>query len=409
MSANTDETGDTSSVVPGWDRYVDGLRRLPDRMLAKMPGGVRDDPLIRHETGWLALTAAAKKTFEMLGQDGEAPMFMPTLNIVLRSGQPNPDINYRSAIIAPGGTYRMTGRRGSLHYFLVTQQIPPADRTFEDSSYDGSTGGPEINMATVRVDADDRYDLLISPEKPDDYDGDWWQLDPRCNCLLVRLLAADWDREIDPTLSIERVDVPIGLGRRATVMGEKLLNDLPAIISASAMRFAGRLQEYRSQGWINRVNPVALIMARGSGNHYYEGSYELAPDEGLLYVSEVPANCGYRSILVTNGVYETIDWYNHQSCLNHAQAPLDSDGKLRLVISAQDPGIPNWLDTAGNPMGMIQGRWWAADSCPVPVLTRIRLADLRKHLPADTPRISFDERQAVLRQRRRALMQRSIW
>ena len=45
--------------------------------------------------------------------------------------------------------------------------------------------------------------------------------------------------------------------------------------------------------------------------------------------------------------------------------------------------MPNWLDTAGYKQGTIYGRWYDCDSCPTPTLTRVKLADLRKHLPAD--------------------------
>lgn len=409
MTSNAAATDQTGSVVPGWDEFIASLRHLPDDMLALMPAEMQDDDLIRHETGRLALTAIAKKTLDMLGADGDAPMFMPTLNYVLRCGQPNPDIIYRTAIITPGGSYRFTGRRGSLYMFVVTQQIPPADRTYEDSTYVNAKAGAELDMASVTVDAEDRYDVLISPVRPDGYEGDWWQLDPLCNCLIVRLLSADWGKEVDPTMSIERLDRPIGRRRPPPAVGEARLRNLAQIVPNHGLRFTGRLQMYRSEGCINQVKPLSVLLGRENGNYYYEGTYELADDEALVYESDMPATCGYRAILLTNALYETTDWYNHQSCLNHTQAPVDPDGKLRMVISDQDPGIPNWLDTGGYPIGLIQGRWWDADSCPVPVLTRVKLADVRRHLHPDTPAISFDERQAVLRQRRRAFMQRPIW
>ena len=46
--------------------------------------------------------------------------------------------------------------------------------------------------------------------------------------------------------------------------------------------------------------------------------------------------------------WETIDYANHQSSLNGFQAVLDDDGVFRAVVSARDPGVANWLDTAGH-------------------------------------------------------------
>src|SRR3546814_18709948 len=85
--------------------------------------------------------------------------------------------------------------------------------------------------------------------------------------------------------------------------------------------------------------------------------YQLAPDEALLVEAKVPETCGYWSLILTDDVYETTDWVNNHSSLNDAQARVDKDGLFRAVISAQDPGVPNWLDTAGNASGAVQGRW----------------------------------------------------
>jgi len=79
------------------------------------------------------------------------------------------------------------------------------------------------------------------------------------------------------------------------------------------------------------------------------------------------------------------------------------------VISFKDPGVPNWLDTGGYLYGGIQGRWNKADSCPMPATKKVKLADLRKHLPADTPTVTAAERDASLRDRRMGAQFRRRW
>ncbi len=123
----------------------------------------------------------------------------------------------------------------------------------------------------------------------------------------------------------------------------------------------------------------------------------------------MPAKCDYRSLILTNDIYETIDWHNNHSALNDTQAPADTDGRLRIVISAQDPGILNWMDTAGHPRGAIQGRWTGCDSQPIPEVRKVKLKDVAKHLPKDTPKVTPEQRQTILRERRRALMERPYW
>ena len=63
---------------------------------------------------------------------------------------------------------------------------------------------------------------------------------------------------------------------------------------------------------------------------------------------------------LTDELWSSVDWQNRQSSLNGYTAKLDKDGKFGAVISAQDPGAPNWLDNMGLKRGMIFGPCWNA-------------------------------------------------
>src|SRR3546814_13252927 len=106
------------------------------------------------------------------------------------------------------------------------------------------------------------------------------------------------------------------------------------------------------------------------GQFYYEGAYQLAPDEALLVEAKVPETCGYWSLILTDDVYETTGWVNNHSRMNDAQARVDKDGLFSAVISAQDPGVPNLLDTAGNARGAVHGPWRDCSDKPLPA-TRV--------------------------------------
>jgi hypothetical protein len=82
---------------------------------------------------------------------------------------------------------------------------------------------------------------------------------------------------------------------------------------------------------------------------------------------------------------------------------IDVDGKVRIVLSALDPGVPNWVDTSGSLRGLAQWRWYASDRFPVPTTTLTSVVEVRKHLPAETPVISPDMRSEQLTQRRRQI------
>src|SRR3546814_11332832 len=82
---------------------------------------------------------------------------------------------------------------------------------------------------------------------------------------------------------------------------------------------------------------------------------------------------------------------------------------LRVGVSAKDTGVPNWLDTAGNPSCANQGRWTDCNSQPVPSVRKVAVAEVRASLPAETPSISPEERQRIIRDRRPAYQQSPLW
>lgn len=386
-----------TAAVPGWQELVESLRTLPDRMLAKLPEAQRRDPQIQQEVARLALESVASQTLGIIGADGDAPQFLPSIGQVLNIGQPNADTIYRSAVLTPGGSYRIRGERGSLNRAVAAQIVP------------GKAIRDHLEINDLKVDADGRFDVLLSAERPAGYTGDWWQLNPAAAMLMLRLVSQDWSREVDPTLSIERVDRPIGRTRVGSEVLESRLRKLPQQIDYLALMFVDNHEKLRTAGYINKVKQLKLDFGALAGQFYYEGAYELADDEALIVESPLPTKCDYRSIILTNEIYETIDWYNNHSSLNAAQAPADPDGKLRIVVSARDPGAKNWLDTAGHPRGIIQGRWTGCDSEPLPEVKKVKVKDVLRHLPKGVETVTPAQRQDILRERRRALLERKVW
>jgi len=387
------------SSIAGWQEFIDRLQTLPDRMLAKMPERLRDDPQIRQEVARVALEAIVQSMIEEIGGDGDAPQFLPSIGQLMNVGQPNADTVYKAATITPNGVYRLTGKKGTVNHAIIAQFLPP----------DAPGERPHLNLANVRTDENGRFDVLVSAEKPEGYEGDWWKLNPATTRLMIREVSADWAHEEEPTLSIERVDIPIGKPRPPAADLERRLRSLPDSIDFIALLFMGHVEEFRDEGYVNRFKTYNVGNGALEGQFYYNGYYDLADDEALIVESDVPKTCMYRSLILTNETYETTDWYNNHSSLNIAQAAPDSDGKLRIVVSAKDPGVKNWLDTAGYPNGIIQGRWTGCDSQPIPSAIKVKLSELMDHLPADVATVTPEERQDILRERRRALLERRLW
>jgi hypothetical protein len=268
----------------------------------------------------------------------------------------------------------------------------------------------QIDFDSLTLDANGHFELVISPDRPDGYAGNWRPLDPLCEKFMVRIVGCDWGIEREPRFGIARLDVDEAKGRTSADVLRHAFGEIPGIVGVCALAFPTHVEELREQGHLNALKIFDVSQMSGlAGQFYYEGAYELADDEALITEVKVPETYRYWSIILTNELYETTDWYNNQSSLNDKQGVVDSDGVFRTVISAGDPGVHNWLDTAGHPAGAIQGRWFEASEKPMPSIRKVKLSDVRQHLPADTKRVTPQERAIALRNRRIAAQMRTIW
>jgi hypothetical protein len=401
-------TADLSEAVPGWTAFTLELRDLPAQMLARLPLDWRDDPQVKQEVGRLALASLAMRAIAEVGDDGDHPAFMPFINLTLAAYQPNADTTYRAAVITPGGSYRLRGRAGSLRIASIGQyrQHPSMAKALGEVdvySYH------DINALTK--DEDGCFDVRLCPDRPEGYKGDWWPLHPGTHALVLRQVASDWCGERDPMLSIERTDIAVRRPRPAAALLRERLDRVASSTANTALLLIDHVSGLRDEGYVNRFKIWDTLMKNGglAGQFYYEAVYDLGEDDALIIETKVPEQYGYYSMILTNQIFETTDWANNHSSLNDSQIQIDSDGLLRIVVSQQDPGVPNWMDIAGYPIGVIQGRWADCSEQPLPTVARVKIADVRNALPADTPRVDPATRERHIRNRRAALQQRPLW
>jgi Protein of unknown function (DUF1214) len=391
-------------TIAGWDAFVDRLRALGPKMLAKLPADMQNDPQIQQELARLMLESLAAGAIGTISHDPDHPVFLPSLNLTLNVGQPNADTTYKQALIAPGGTYRLRGRLENVRIAKIGQMgagsTPSQIRTL---AYN--------DLNALKIDDRGRYDVVLSPERPVGYTGDWWKLEPTTSGLLLRLVMADWVKERDPTISIERLDAPATKPRMSASQLEAKLKALPDGVDRMAILLVDQVPRLMQQGYVNKAKAfdVAAIGGELTGQFYYNIPYRLADDEALIVSAKVPEKCGYFSLIQTNTIFETIDWYNNHSSLNDTQLHVDADGVLRVVVSAKDPGVANWLDTSGHREGAIQGRWTDCSAQPVPEVAKVKIGQVPSQLPAGTPKVTLQEREKIVRERRAALQQRSLW
>ena len=101
-----------------------------------------------------------------------------------------------------------------------------------------------------------------------------------------------------------------------------------------------------------------------------------------------------------------MDYRWRLSNTNIHQATLEADGELVVVVSHDDPGLPNWLDPSGHEEGYITFRWMGSHEDPRPTCTQVSRESLMQNLPANIRTISPDARSEQLRARRRGVNRR---
>ena len=133
--------------------------------------------------------------------------------------------------------------------------------------------------------------------------------------------------------------------------------------------------------------------------------YRLADGEALVVECDAP-DARYWSFQLCDTWFRSLDYAKRQSSLNGSQVRRDADGRVRVVVAQRDPGVANWLDTAGLSEGVFQYRCVWTHAPVQPTATRVPLDRLHQVLPASTPRVTPSERRAAIAVRRRHVVER---
>jgi len=226
---------------------------------------------------------------------------------------------------------------------------------------------------------------------------------------VVRQFFYDWDTERGADLEITCLGGGTPRRDQSELSAGGVAGQLRALgeFADASFKFWSEIEEAgRSQGLNRFREPAALTqMGAAAENVSVWGSWQLEDSEALLIEVE-PPRALYWSISIGNHWWETIDYANHQSSLNGAQAVIDADGTFRAILSKRDPGIANWLDPAGHGQGPMIVRWLRAGSHPVPRTKVIGFEEIGENLPALTARVNPEERREVIDRRRAGVRRR---
>jgi hypothetical protein len=363
-----------------------------------------DDPNYRADVYRQAMMSLSYSYFAYFHATPEHPDWAPLWNPVFTL-QPNPDDIYFYSPIRGDLTYKVSGNRGTIKILSFTTQRFMSGMVDDISQIGGHN---EIDDQAIVFDGNGDFELIFSVERPAHYLGNWAPIHPEATGMMVRFRSYDWENEIDPRISIECLDkVP----PKPRLTPEEILERVQemAKFPARKTRSYYRMQNgVKERVGFNVFEPIRMKGALAK-QVYWPACFQLDEGEALIIETELPEQRPYWNIQLNDPYFNALEYVYRLSSLNGHSAKISSDGKFRAVIALEDPGVPNWLDPAGYKEGGIYGRWFDCDTNPVPIIKRVKLAELRAHLPIDTPVVTPDERAEELRRRVRACQRRRRW
>ncbi len=400
-----------------WRAYIEPLLPLGARIAKVYPPA--SDPQLRQEMFRLMYSEIGSGYMHRVFSNSEHPDLIPNWSQLFNNiGNLNPDNVQQSTPIDADGVYQISGFRGSVHIVdfqigrstMFTYGVANAEKTF----------GPSLanyDIDELTIGKDGSFEFILSATRPAGFTGDWRHLPPGGDHLQIRQLAYDWLHEIDARIAIERLDRPAAKPRPTAAQIKAALDGIPGFVERWCKMAIGP-REAESVNWatafgVGGADKIVLIdFTKDQGGRkaqkYIAGMFALEPGEALIY-QMAPGRCRYWNLHLGNEMTCTYDFMNRQVSLNGFGTTADSDGVIRIVISAEDPGVPNWLDSMGYRSGYIWGRLDTWEKETTPTITKIRSQDVRRHLPANTPTISAAEREAAIRLRRKGAQLRRRW
>jgi hypothetical protein len=253
-----------------------------------------------------------------------------------KMGLDNPDTLYFGTRVHPDRDYVVTGRRGTttdLSFQLLggeytEDNVPASQAAFDDRE--------------LEISADGSFEWRFRPTSPGQ--------------LVMREVYGDWSAQRG-TLAISRLDTagtaPPPLTRQAiekryAVAGSQLVNRVKTWLQFP--------QWFYLDIPVNTMVAPRLTPGGLSTQYSSVGHFDLRPDQALVITVPV-TDAPYRGFQLGSLWYISLDYINHQTSLNNTQAQADPDGKVRIVVADQNPGVTNWVETLDHRKGFLQFRW----------------------------------------------------
>jgi hypothetical protein len=268
--------------------------------------------------------------------DRDHPFLLSGTGPFTKMGLDNPDTLYFGARVHAGHDYIVTGKRGTttdLSFQLLggeytDDNVPDSETAFDDRKLD--------------IAADGSFE---------------WRFTPKTNAqLVIREVYNDWSAQRG-TVNIARADTA---GTAPPPLTRDIIERRYATAGKQLVQRVKTWLQFPQWFYLNievntmvapRLTPGGLATQYSSAGHF-----DLAADQALVITLPV-TDAPYLGFQLGSMWYISLDYINHQTSLNGTQAHADPDGKIRIVVADQNPGVTNWVEALGHRRGFLQFRW----------------------------------------------------
>jgi hypothetical protein len=364
-------------IVSGrtWEEYCDQLK-LAGAVLHQP--GTPHDPFQQAE-GVRYLTRLTRAGLEAFVEyaDPAFPVLRRMVHETVKMGADNPDNYYFNAQISGKYEYRITGKRNTVHYIGFFTQ---------NGNY-GTTGGlapcGKLDHKDLHVDDDGSFEIMLSKEPKG---KNWLKIEDCTTLLMVRQTFLDRFEETAAEVRVENLDGTSAPSPVSPAQVDDGLKSASFFVAGAGMLFTRWAKGFQKH--TNQLPEFDAATSNAAGGDpeiiYYHSHWKLAADEALV-IQVKPPDCDSWNFQLNNYWMESLDYRYHTICINKATAVYHPDGSVKVVVSHTDPGMPNWLETAGHTEGTMCWRWYrlAEGAEPVePECKVVKLSDLERNEPS---------------------------
>jgi len=371
--------------------------------------------------------------------DRDRPEYLPYLRPEISNYcGPNTDFRYGMVHLEPGASYRVWGTRGNAEVIDFQQYFGWAGqkgRAFKASL--GKYAQGTFESRNIKVDEQGNFEFIYGPTKPEQ--GEWWQAENDGTMLLIRDIFLDHTKEAIPgrfyfekigprkegptTVSADEAAERLYAFARSLKQWDVCFK-FPDIVENSFVikdwyekpdakdkdyftKNPDETNDKLASGQLKSPTGKKKATAAQITQTYHMAFYRVKPGQALIGEWTPPKDTLNWNIQLYTRLLQNLGFIDRQTDINTAAAHVDDDGVVRFVISHKDPGVANWLDVDGRPLGTVIVRCKLCNARGgIPSLKLVAEEDIMKYLPRDTKMVTPEERSHLLDLRRKHYLMR---